>query len=174
MGLQPLEFSDCYLDSPWFRERVRAHEVELERTNKFIKELIKDGKNLIAATKSERGSGRGGWAAARRGREEPLPGGDGQPPAPGQGPGELEVQSDREGLLWGLFSPAPRQLAGRKFPSPLLPLLDSQGQEPCGRGWSRSPPAPDGRPSVPAFPEQVLMHPKAAHSPLQNRNRQLY
>ncbi|XP_066891724.1 rho GTPase-activating protein 10 isoform X4 [Kogia breviceps] len=52
MGLQPLEFSDCYLDSPWFRERVRAHEAELERTNKFIKELIKDGKNLIAATKS--------------------------------------------------------------------------------------------------------------------------
>ncbi|ERE77314.1 oligophrenin-1-like protein [Cricetulus griseus] len=51
MGLQPLEFSDCYLDSPWFRERIRAHEAELERTNKFIKELIKDGKNLIAATK---------------------------------------------------------------------------------------------------------------------------
>lgn len=71
MGLQPLEFSDCYLDSPWFRERIRAHEVELERTNKFIKELIKDGKNLIAATKSKRGSGPG-WAAARRGREEPL------------------------------------------------------------------------------------------------------
>ncbi|GAB5570460.1 rho GTPase-activating protein 10 isoform X1 [Prionailurus iriomotensis] len=52
MGLQPLEFSDCYLDSPWFRERIRAHEAELERTNKFIKELIKDGKNLIAATKT--------------------------------------------------------------------------------------------------------------------------
>nr|XP_045372332.1 rho GTPase-activating protein 10 isoform X2 [Camelus bactrianus] len=52
MGLQPLEISDCYLDSPWFRERIRAHEAELERTNKFIKELIKDGKNLIAATKS--------------------------------------------------------------------------------------------------------------------------
>ncbi|NXX90015.1 RHG10 protein, partial [Centropus bengalensis] len=52
MGLHPLEFSDCYLDSPWFRERVRAHEAELERTNKFIKELLKDGKNLIAATKN--------------------------------------------------------------------------------------------------------------------------
>ncbi|KAF4792175.1 Rho GTPase-activating protein 10 [Turdus rufiventris] len=52
MGLQPLEFSDCYLDSPWFRERVRAHEAELEKTNKFIKELLKDGKNLIAATKT--------------------------------------------------------------------------------------------------------------------------
>lgn len=53
MGLQPLEFSDCYLDSPWFRERIRAHEAELEKTNKFIKELLKDGKTLIAATKSE-------------------------------------------------------------------------------------------------------------------------
>ncbi|XP_056418805.1 rho GTPase-activating protein 10 isoform X2 [Hyla sarda] len=52
MGLQPLEFSDCYLDSPWLRERIRAHEAELDRTNKFIKDLVKDGKNLIAATKS--------------------------------------------------------------------------------------------------------------------------
>ncbi|XP_071977729.1 rho GTPase-activating protein 10 [Engystomops pustulosus] len=52
MGLQPLEFSDCYLDSPWLRERIRAHELELDRTNKFIKDLVKDGKNLIAATKS--------------------------------------------------------------------------------------------------------------------------
>ncbi|XP_069487352.1 rho GTPase-activating protein 10 isoform X2 [Ambystoma mexicanum] len=52
MGLQPLEFSDCYLDSPWLRERIRAHEVELEKTNKFIKDLMKDGKNLITATKN--------------------------------------------------------------------------------------------------------------------------
>ncbi|KAM4052879.1 rho GTPase-activating protein 10 [Anomaloglossus baeobatrachus] len=52
MGLQPLEFSECYLDSPWLRERIRAHEAELDRTNKFIKDLVKDGKNLIAATKN--------------------------------------------------------------------------------------------------------------------------
>ncbi|XP_077333135.1 rho GTPase-activating protein 10 isoform X2 [Lithobates pipiens] len=52
MGLQPLEFSECYLDSPWLRERVRAHEAELDRTNKFIKDLVKEGKNLIAATKN--------------------------------------------------------------------------------------------------------------------------
>uniref|UniRef100_A0A8C9TC28 Rho GTPase activating protein 10 n=1 Tax=Scleropages formosus TaxID=113540 RepID=A0A8C9TC28_SCLFO len=51
MVLQPLEFSECYLDSPSFRERIRAHEAELERTNRFIKELYKDGKNLISATK---------------------------------------------------------------------------------------------------------------------------
>lgn len=73
MGLQPLEFSDCYLDSPWFRERIRAHEAELERTNKFIKELIKDGKNLIAATKSKRGPALVRAAAWRGRREERLP-----------------------------------------------------------------------------------------------------
>lgn len=49
MGLPALEFSDCYLDSPQFRERLKSHELELEKTNKFIKELIKDGKALIQA-----------------------------------------------------------------------------------------------------------------------------
>ncbi|XP_072423738.1 rho GTPase-activating protein 10 isoform X1 [Chiloscyllium punctatum] len=52
MGLQPLEFSDCYLGRPYFWERLRAHEAELEKTNKFIKELLKDGKALIAASKA--------------------------------------------------------------------------------------------------------------------------
>ncbi|CAM4671748.1 unnamed protein product [Leuciscus chuanchicus] len=51
MGLPALEFSDCYLDSPQFRERLKSHEMELEKTNKFIKELIKDGKALIQALK---------------------------------------------------------------------------------------------------------------------------
>lgn len=68
-----MEFSDCYLDSPWFRERIRAHEAELERTNKFIKELIKDGKNLIAATKSKRDSALVRAAAWRGRREEVFP-----------------------------------------------------------------------------------------------------
>ncbi|RVE64096.1 hypothetical protein OJAV_G00142810 [Oryzias javanicus] len=52
MGLPALEFSDCYLDSPQFRERLKSHEAELDKTNKFIKELIKDGKALILALKS--------------------------------------------------------------------------------------------------------------------------
>uniref|UniRef100_A0A8C2SVL0 Oligophrenin-1 n=1 Tax=Coturnix japonica TaxID=93934 RepID=A0A8C2SVL0_COTJA len=52
MGHPPLEFSDCYLDSPDFRERLKCYEIELERTNKFIKELIKDGNALIAAIRS--------------------------------------------------------------------------------------------------------------------------
>ncbi|KAF4803321.1 hypothetical protein TURU_017006 [Turdus rufiventris] len=51
MGLPALEFSECCLDSPQFRERLRSHEAELDKTNKFIKELIKDGKSLVAALK---------------------------------------------------------------------------------------------------------------------------
>uniref|UniRef100_A0A8C9W3J1 Rho GTPase-activating protein 42 n=1 Tax=Scleropages formosus TaxID=113540 RepID=A0A8C9W3J1_SCLFO len=52
MGLPTLEFNDSFLDSPDFRERLKCHEVELERTNRFIKELIKDGNLLIKALKS--------------------------------------------------------------------------------------------------------------------------
>lgn len=60
MGLPTLEFSDSYLDSPDFRERLKCHEIELERTNKFIKELIKDGSLLIGALRSEWDGGAGG------------------------------------------------------------------------------------------------------------------
>ncbi|XP_073850601.1 rho GTPase-activating protein 26 isoform X15 [Macaca fascicularis] len=52
MGLPALEFSDCCLDSPHFRETLKSHEAELDKTNKFIKELIKDGKSLITALKN--------------------------------------------------------------------------------------------------------------------------
>lgn len=53
MGLPTLEFSDSLLDSPDFRERLKYHEIELDQTNKFIKELIKDGNMLITALKSK-------------------------------------------------------------------------------------------------------------------------
>ncbi|XP_060779100.1 rho GTPase-activating protein 42-like isoform X3 [Neoarius graeffei] len=49
MGLPTLEFSDSAVDSPSFRDALRKHEVELENTNKFIRELIKDGNALIGA-----------------------------------------------------------------------------------------------------------------------------
>ncbi|XP_019941580.1 oligophrenin-1 [Paralichthys olivaceus] len=49
MGHPPLEFSDCYLDSPDFRETLKCYEVELERTSKSLKELIKDGNSVITA-----------------------------------------------------------------------------------------------------------------------------
>jgi hypothetical protein len=40
MGLLPLEFSDCLLDSPYFRENLRAHEKQLEQTAMDIKGII--------------------------------------------------------------------------------------------------------------------------------------
>ncbi|XP_060942357.1 oligophrenin-1-like [Limanda limanda] len=49
MGHPPLEFSACYLDSPEFRETLKCYEVELERTSKSLKELIKDGNSVITA-----------------------------------------------------------------------------------------------------------------------------
>ncbi|XP_051903292.1 rho GTPase-activating protein 42 [Hippocampus zosterae] len=52
MGLPTLEFSDSFVDSPEFRERLQCHEIELERTNRFIKDLIKDGSLLISALRS--------------------------------------------------------------------------------------------------------------------------
>lgn len=73
MGHPPLEFSDCYLDSPNFRERLKCYEQELERTNKFIKDVIKDGNALISAMRSK-------WKAATRWRwpvSSPTPQGDG-------------------------------------------------------------------------------------------------
>ncbi|XP_037603684.1 LOW QUALITY PROTEIN: rho GTPase-activating protein 42 [Sebastes umbrosus] len=52
MGLPTLEFSDSFLDSPEFRERLQCHEIELERTNRFIKDLIKDGNMLVSSLRS--------------------------------------------------------------------------------------------------------------------------
>uniref|UniRef100_A0AAA9SL14 Oligophrenin 1 n=1 Tax=Bos taurus TaxID=9913 RepID=A0AAA9SL14_BOVIN len=63
MGHPPLEFSDCYLDSPDFRERLKCYEQELERTNKFIKDVIKDGNALISAMRRSLGQGRNGTQA---------------------------------------------------------------------------------------------------------------
>ncbi|KAA0717191.1 Oligophrenin-1 [Triplophysa tibetana] len=51
MGHPPLEFSDCYSDSPDFRERLKCYETELERTSKFLKDVIKDGNNVINTIK---------------------------------------------------------------------------------------------------------------------------
>ncbi|XP_071847649.1 rho GTPase-activating protein 26-like isoform X24 [Apostichopus japonicus] len=52
MVLQPLEFTECFLDSPEFRDNLHSHEAELERTNKAIKELIRSGKALVEAAKN--------------------------------------------------------------------------------------------------------------------------
>lgn len=52
MGHPTLEFSACYLDSPDFRETLKCYELELDRTSKFLKELIKDGNSVITAIKA--------------------------------------------------------------------------------------------------------------------------
>lgn len=53
MGLKPLEFEDCILDSPYFRENIHEHERELERTNEAIKGLIKECKTVLKAFESK-------------------------------------------------------------------------------------------------------------------------
>lgn len=34
MGLLPLEFSDCLVDSPYFRENLKQHEKQLDQERK--------------------------------------------------------------------------------------------------------------------------------------------
>lgn len=53
IGLQPLEFSDCITDSPYFRQKLHDHERELQKTNLQIKRLIKELKDLLNAAKSK-------------------------------------------------------------------------------------------------------------------------
>uniref|UniRef100_A0A673MIW0 Oligophrenin 1 n=1 Tax=Sinocyclocheilus rhinocerous TaxID=307959 RepID=A0A673MIW0_9TELE len=53
MGHPPLEFSDCYSDNPDFRERLKCYENELEKTNKFLKDAIKDGNSVINTIKGK-------------------------------------------------------------------------------------------------------------------------
>ena len=53
MGHPPLEFSECYLDSPEFRETLKCYELELDRTSRFLKDVIKDGNSVINAIKGE-------------------------------------------------------------------------------------------------------------------------
>ena len=54
MGLKPLEFSDCLLDSPYFRESIHDHEKELDQANSAIKSLIRECQNLIKSLESKK------------------------------------------------------------------------------------------------------------------------
>ena len=51
MGLLPLEFSDCLLDSPYFRENLKAHEKQLDQTSVSIKALIGGIQEVLDAAK---------------------------------------------------------------------------------------------------------------------------
>lgn len=50
MGLPPLEYIDCILDSPKFREMIGLYEKELEDNAHSVKSLVKECKHMIQAT----------------------------------------------------------------------------------------------------------------------------
>lgn len=53
MGLPPLEYIECYLDSPNFREIIALYEKELEENAVHVKSLVKECRNMIQATEGK-------------------------------------------------------------------------------------------------------------------------
>ncbi|CAJ0598328.1 unnamed protein product [Cylicocyclus nassatus] len=51
MVLEPIEFSECYGDTPWFRQSLYQHEVALDNTMKNMKNIESQCRKLIASTK---------------------------------------------------------------------------------------------------------------------------
>ena len=52
MGLLPLEYSDCLLDSPYFRENLKAHERQLDAASADIKTITRDIQAVLEASKA--------------------------------------------------------------------------------------------------------------------------
>lgn len=52
MGLLPLEFADCLIDSPYFRENLKSHEKQLDQTSADIKGIIRDIQDVVDAAKT--------------------------------------------------------------------------------------------------------------------------
>ena len=50
MGLPPLEYLECYLDSPTFRENIAIYEKELKSNSEGLKALLKECQRMIQAT----------------------------------------------------------------------------------------------------------------------------
>ena len=50
-SLPPLEYSDCFLDSPTFREVIVLYEKEMESNYYLVKNLVKQCDSMIQATK---------------------------------------------------------------------------------------------------------------------------
>jgi len=51
MGLPPLEYIDCFLDSPNFREVITLYEKELDSSAVCVESLVKECQQMIQATK---------------------------------------------------------------------------------------------------------------------------
>lgn len=50
-GLPPLEYSDCFLDTPTFREVVALYEKEMESNYYLVKNLVRQCDSMIQATR---------------------------------------------------------------------------------------------------------------------------
>ena len=48
--MPPLEYSDCFLDTPGFREIISQYEQELENNAIVVKNLVRECKNMIKMT----------------------------------------------------------------------------------------------------------------------------
>ncbi len=57
MGLPPLEYIDCFLDSPNFRDIITLYEKELDSNSQYVKTLVKECRNMISATEGESSQG---------------------------------------------------------------------------------------------------------------------
>ena len=54
MGLPPLEYIDCFLDSPNFRDVITLYEKELDGNAVLVKSLVKECRRMIQATEGQR------------------------------------------------------------------------------------------------------------------------
>ena len=45
--LQPLEFNECIIDSPYFREKLLQHEKEIDSSHKVFKDIYNSIKNVF-------------------------------------------------------------------------------------------------------------------------------
>ncbi|VDM70635.1 unnamed protein product [Strongylus vulgaris] len=53
MVLEPLEFSECIADTPWFRQNLYKHEIALEGTYKSIKNIEVHLRKVISCSESK-------------------------------------------------------------------------------------------------------------------------
>ena len=53
MGLLPIEYIDCFVDSPNFRDIIAIYEKELESNSQVVMNLVKECRNMINATEGE-------------------------------------------------------------------------------------------------------------------------
>ena len=53
MGLPPLEYVDCFVDAPNFRDIIAQYEKELDANSTYVKTLVKECRSMISATEGK-------------------------------------------------------------------------------------------------------------------------